>query len=198
MCDPRAARGPEGLVAPLRMNIPTVVAEVDCTCISLESQAASSSKARAACDSTEESDEDDDSQEDDEDDGLKESAHLDMQGFDCPSTANKKHVQKVSFLKVALVQGADIQIQVAGLAVRLTTLEDSITSIKIPSSGEPLQQGERARAAQANPASLLAEWYNRSANAMFYMPLYQVKAAVSSSTKTVLVVRSYLSAPGPR
>ena len=96
------------------------------------------------------------------------------------------------------MQGADIQIQVAGLAVRLTTLEDSITSIKIPSSGEPLQQGERARAAQANPASLLAEWYNRSANAMFYMPLYQVKAAVSSSTKTVLVVRSYLSAPGPR
>ena len=180
MCYPRSARGPEGLVVSVRMNITTVVAEVHCTCISLDSQAASSSKARAVSDSTDDSDDDGDSQDDDEDGGLDDSAHLDkfmdMHDFDCPSAANKKHGQVVSFLKVALVQGAEIQTQLAGL-------EESIASIKTARPSEPAQG--HAQPAQSISQSFLADcWYNKAANAMFHMPLYQVKAVVSSRVKT--------------
>ena len=161
------------------MNITTVVAEVHCTCISLDSQAASSSKARAVSDSTDDSDVDGDSQDDDEDGGLEDSAHLDkfmdMHDFDCPSAANKKHGQVVSFLKVALVQGAEIQTQLAGL-------EESIASIKTARPSEPAQG--HAQPAQSISSSFLADWYNKAANAMFHMPLYQVKAVVSSRVKT--------------
>ena len=162
------------------MNITTVVAEVHCTCISLDSQAASSSKARAVSDSTDDSDDDGDSQDDDEDGGLEDSAHLgkfmDMHDFDCPSAANKKHGQVVSFLKVALVQGAEIQTQLAGL-------EESIASIKTARPSEPAQG--HAQPAQSISQSFLADcWYNKAANAMFHMPLYQVKAVVSSRVKT--------------
>ena len=168
------------------MNIPTVVAEVDCTCISLESQAASSSKARAVSDSTDDSDDDGDSQDDDEDGGLEDSAHLDkfmdMHDFDCPSAANKKHGQVVSFLKVALVQGAEIQTQLAGL-------EESIASIKTARPSEPAQG--HAQPAQSISQSFLADcWYNKAANAMFHMPLYQVKAVISSRVTTGTAVVS--------
>ena len=167
------------------MNITTVVAEVHCTCISLDSQAASSSKARAVSDSTDDSDDDGDSQDDDEDGGLEDSAHLDkfmdMHDFDCPSAANKKHGQVVSFLKVALVQGAEVQTQLAGIVVRLTAMEESIASIKTARPGEPAQG--HAQPAQSISSSFLADWYNKAANAMFHMPLYQVKAVVSSRVK---------------
>ena len=164
------------------MNITTVVAEVHCTCISLDSQAASSSKARAVSDSTDDSDDDGD----DEDGGLEDSAHLDkfmdMHDFDCPSAANKKHGQVVSFLKVALVQGAEVQTQLAGIVVRLAAMEESIASIKTARPGEPAQG--HAQPAQSISSSFLADWYNKAANAMFHMPLYQVKAVVSSRVKT--------------
>ena len=155
------------------MNITTVVAEVHCTCISLDSQAASSSKARAVSDSTDDSDVDGDSQDDDEDGGLEDSAHLDkfmdMHDFDCPSAANKKHGQVVSFLKVALVQGAEVQTQLAGIVVRLTAMEESIASIKTARPGEPAQG--HAQPAQSISSSFLADWYNKAAtNAMFHMP----------------------------
>lgn len=167
------------------MNITTVVAEVHCTCISLDSQAASSSKARAVSDSTDDSDVDGDSQDDDEDGGLEDSAHLgkfmDMHDFDCPSAANKKHGQVVSFLKVALVQGAEIQTQLAGL-------EESIASIKTARPGEPAQG--HAQPAQSISSSFLADWYNKAANAMFHMPLYQVKAVISSRVTTGTAVVS--------
>ena len=137
---------------------------------------AASSKARAVSDSTDDSDVDGDSQDDDEDGGLEDSAHLgkfmDMHDFDCPSAANKKHGQVVSFLKVALVQGAEIQTQLAGL-------EESIASIKTARPSEPAQG--HAQPAQSISQSFLADcWYNKAANAMFHMPLYQVKAVVSS------------------
>ena len=167
------------------MNITTVVAEVHCICISLDSQAASSSKARAVSDSTDDSDDDGDSQDDDEDGGLEDSAHLDkfmdMHDFDCPSAANKKHGQVVSFLKVALVQGAEIQTQLAGL-------EESIASIKTARPGEPAQG--HAQPAQSISSSFLADWYNKAANAMFHMPLYQVKAVISSRVTTGTAVVS--------
>ena len=170
----------------VRMNITTVVAEVHCTCISLDSQAASSSKARAVSDSTDDSDDDGDSQDDDEDGGLEDSAHLDkfmdMHDFDCPSAANKKHGQVVSFLKVALVQGAEIQTQLAGL-------EESIASIKTARPSEPAQG--HAQPAQSISQSFLADcWYNKAANAMFHMPLYQVKAVISSRVTTGTAVVS--------
>ena len=141
---------------------------------------AASSKARAVSDSTDDSDVDGDSQDDDEDGGLEDSAHLgkfmDMHDFDCPSAANKKHGQVVSFLKVALVQGAEIQTQLAGL-------EESIASIKTARPSEPAQG--HAQPAQSISQSFLADcWYNKAANAMFHMPLYQVKAVVSSRVKT--------------
>ena len=148
---------------------------------------AASSKARAVSDSTDDSDVDGDSQDGDEDGGLEDSAHLgkfmDMHDFDCPSAANKKHGQVVSFLKVALVQGAEVQTQLAGIVVRLTAMEESIASIKTARPGEPAQG--HAQPAQSISSSFLADWYNKAAtNAMFHMPLYQVKAVVSSRVKT--------------
>ena len=147
---------------------------------------AASSKARAVSDSTDDSDVDGDSQDDDEDGGLEDSAHLgkfmDMHDFDCPSAANKKHGQVVSFLKVALVQGAEIQTQLAGL-------EESIASIKTARPSEPAQG--HAQPAQSISQSFLADcWYNKAANAMFHMPLYQVKAVISSRVTTGTAVVS--------
>ena len=154
---------------------------------------AASSKARAVSDSTDDSDVDGDSQDDDEDGGLEDSAHLgkfmDMHDFDCPSAANKKHGQVVSFLKVALVQGAEVQTQLAGIVVRLTAMEESIASIKTARPGEPAQG--HAQPAQSISQSFLADcWYNKAANAMFHMPLYQVKAVISSRVTTGTAVVS--------
>lgn len=113
--------------------------------------------------------------------GARIGIFLDMSKFEAPSSANKKHAQVVSFLKVGLVQGAELQAQVADLSILVAAIQGALLralgekQVAVPAQG-------RSQPPPGVPTSSMSEWYNRAANTMFWMPLYQVQATTTSST----------------
>ena len=103
-----------------------------------------------------------------------------MSNFEAPTTANKKHAQLVSFLKVGLVQGAELQAQVADLNTQVAAIQGALRALEEKPVAVPAQ-GRSQAAAPGVPASFMSEWYNRAANTMFWMPLYQVQSITTYS-----------------
>ena len=131
---------------------------------------------------------DDDDEEDESDDAIPEEAvidkFLDMSTYIEPRSG--KQAEIIQFMKVMLVQGYEIQSNVAMLRVQVKKMQADVDALK----AAPTQEAQRGAVEPVISKAFMNEWYIRVGNGTYSMPLFQTRArlAVRGAVDSVAVL----------
>ena len=131
---------------------------------------------------------DDDDEEDESDDAIPEEAvidkFLDMSTYIEPRSG--EHAEIIQFMKVVLVQGYEIQSNMAVLRVQVKTMQADVDALK----AAPTQEAQRGAVEPVISKAFMNEWYIRVGNGTYSMPLFQTRArlAVRGAVDSVAVL----------
>ena len=131
---------------------------------------------------------DDDDEEYDSDAAIPEEAvidkFLDMSTYIEPRSG--EHAEIIQFMKVVLVQGYEIQSNVAMLRVQVKKMQADVDALK----AAPTQEAQRGAVEPVISKAFMNEWYIRVGNGTYSMPLFQTRArlAVRGAVDSVAVL----------
>ena len=131
---------------------------------------------------------DDDDEEYDSDAAIPEEAvidkFLDMSTYIEPRSG--EHAEIIQFMKVVLVQGYEIQSNMAVLRVQVKTMQADVDALK----AAPTQEAQRGAVEPVISKAFMNEWYIRVGNGTYSMPLFQTRArlAVRGAVDSVAVL----------
>ena len=131
---------------------------------------------------------DEEDEEDDSGAAIPEEAvidkFLDMSTYIEPRSG--KQAEIIQFMKVMLVQGYEIQSNVAMLRVQVKKMQADVDALK----AAPTQEAQRGAVEPVISKAFMNEWYIRVGNGTYSMPLFQTRArlAVRGAVDSVAVL----------